>query len=80
MRHNNGGNIDSWLLDILQRRAWTYWESRATNITTGGEGWDEMFAFRGHLVSYETLIFSLLKREHDRFDKIKFGALLLENL
>jgi len=50
VRHNLGGNIDSWLLDVLQRQAWTFWESRATNITTGGEGWDEMFAFRGHLV------------------------------
>lgn len=60
VRHNRGGNIDSWLLNILQRRAWTYWESRATNITTGGEGWDEMFAFRGHLVSLgEKYIFYL---------------------
>jgi C-terminal processing protease CtpA/Prc len=50
VRHNRGGNIDSWLLDILQRRAWMYWQSRTMNITTGGLGWDEQFAFRGHLV------------------------------
>lgn len=59
VRHNRGGNVDSWLLNILQRRAWGYWESRATNITTGGEGWDEMFAFRGHLVSFGERMFSL---------------------
>ena len=41
VRHNHGGNIDSWLLDVLQRKAWMYWQGRATNITTGGLGWDE---------------------------------------
>lgn len=50
VRNNHGGNIDSWLLDTLQRTAWMYWESRSTNITTGGMGWDMQFAFRGHLV------------------------------
>jgi len=50
VRHNHGGNIDSWLLDVLQRRAWMYWQGRATNITNGGLGWDEQFSFRGHIV------------------------------
>ncbi|KAI2510074.1 Tricorn protease C1 domain [Fragilaria crotonensis] len=50
VRHNNGGNIDSWLLDVLQRRAWMYWQGRATNIKNGGLGWDQQFAFRGHVV------------------------------
>lgn len=50
VRHNVGGNIDSWLLNVLQRKAWMYWQGRATNITTGGLGWDEQFAFRGHIV------------------------------
>mmetsp|Transcript_31117 Transcript_31117/g.63647 ORF Transcript_31117/g.63647 Transcript_31117/m.63647 type:complete len:832 (-) Transcript_31117:183-2678(-) len=50
VRNNHGGNIDSWLLDVLQKRAWMYWEGRSTNITNGGLGWDEQFAFRGHLV------------------------------
>lgn len=39
-----------WLLDVLQKQAWMYWEGRSTNITTGGLGWDMQFAFRGHLV------------------------------
>jgi C-terminal processing protease CtpA/Prc len=50
VRHNNGGNIDSWLLSTLQRKAWMFFKGRATNITTGGLGWDEQFAFRGHVV------------------------------
>jgi tricorn protease len=50
VRHNRGGSIDSWLLDVLQRQAWMYWQSRTMNITTGGLGWDEQFAFRGHIV------------------------------
>jgi len=50
VRNNKGGNIDSWILDALQRHAWMYWESRSTNITNGGMGWDMQFAFRGHLV------------------------------
>lgn len=48
VRHNSGGNIDSWLLDILQRKAWMYWQGRED--TDGGLMWDEQFAFRGHLV------------------------------
>eukprot|EP00984_Skeletonema_dohrnii_P006777 scaffold2419_cov126-Skeletonema_dohrnii-CCMP3373.AAC.3 len=48
VRHNAGGNIDSWLLDILQRKAWMYWQGRED--TDGGLMWDEQLAFRGHLV------------------------------
>ncbi|GMI16886.1 hypothetical protein TrLO_g1713 [Triparma laevis f. longispina] len=50
VRNNHGGNIDSWLLDTLQRKAWMYWQSRNADITNGGLGWDEQFAFRGKIV------------------------------
>eukprot|EP00537_Pseudo-nitzschia_pungens_P001009 CAMPEP_0172362114 /NCGR_PEP_ID=MMETSP1060-20121228/5799_1 /TAXON_ID=37318 /ORGANISM="Pseudo-nitzschia pungens, Strain cf. cingulata" /LENGTH=1849 /DNA_ID=CAMNT_0013084539 /DNA_START=224 /DNA_END=5773 /DNA_ORIENTATION=- len=50
VRHNRGGNIDSWVLDVLQRKAWMYWQSRDFTPETGGLGWDEHYAFRGHLV------------------------------
>jgi len=50
VRNNRGGNIDSWLLDVLQRKAWMFWQGRSSNITNGGLGWDQQFAFRGHLV------------------------------
>ncbi len=45
VRHNNGGNIDSFILEKLLRKAWMYWSN--------GEGepyWNMQYAFRGHLV------------------------------
>ncbi|GKY93424.1 hypothetical protein MPSEU_000309900 [Mayamaea pseudoterrestris] len=49
VRHNNGGNIDSWILTMLQRRAWMYWQGR-TGMRRGDADWDAQFAFRGHIV------------------------------
>ena len=45
MRHNHGGNIDSWLLDDLLRKAWFYWQPRV-----GNPSWNMQYAFRGHIV------------------------------
>ncbi|MEO8225550.1 MAG: S41 family peptidase [Gammaproteobacteria bacterium] len=45
LRHNGGGNIDSWVLEKLLRRAWFYWQSRI-----GKPVWNMPFAFRGHVV------------------------------
>lgn len=45
VRHNNGGNIDSFILAKLMRRAWMYWKSRA-----GEPYWNMQFAPRGHMV------------------------------
>jgi tricorn protease len=45
VRHNNGGNIDSWLLSKLARQAWFYWQPRVGNPT-----WNMQYAFRGHMV------------------------------
>ncbi len=45
VRHNNGGNIDSWLLERLMRKAWFYWQAR-----TGNPYWNMQSAFRGHMV------------------------------
>jgi tricorn protease len=45
MRHNHGGNIDSWLLGELMRKAWFYWQPRV-----GNPQWNMQFAFRGHIV------------------------------
>ncbi|EEC47716.1 predicted protein [Phaeodactylum tricornutum CCAP 1055/1] len=49
VRHNRGGNIDSWILTLLQRKAWMYWGDRV-GVRTGDLDWDEQFAFRGHIV------------------------------
>jgi tricorn protease len=45
VRHNSGGNIDSWILGRLLRRAWFYWQPRVGHPT-----WSMQFAFRGHMV------------------------------
>lgn len=45
VRHNNGGNIDSWILGKLLRKAWMYWKPRVGQPT-----WNMQYAFRGHLV------------------------------
>jgi tricorn protease len=45
VRHNHGGNIDSWLLSRLLRQAWFYWQPR-----TGRPQWNMQYAFRGHIV------------------------------
>jgi tricorn protease len=44
VRHNRGGNIDSWILGRLLRRAWFYWQPRV-----GDPYWNMHYAFRGHI-------------------------------
>jgi len=45
VRHNGGGNIDSWILGKLLRKAWFYWQPRV-----GRPYWNMHYAFRGHVV------------------------------
>jgi len=45
VRHNLGGNIDSWILDRLMRKAWMFWQARG-----GRPYWNMQQAFRGHMV------------------------------
>lgn len=45
VRHNGGGNIDSWILAKLLRKAWFYWQPRI-----GNPSWNMQYAFRGHIV------------------------------
>jgi tricorn protease len=49
VRHNLGGNIDSWILTFLQRKAWMYWGGRGF-IQPGDLDYDEQFAFRGKVI------------------------------
>jgi tricorn protease len=45
VRRNRGGNIDSWIVDRLMRRAWAFWHPpQATPF------WNQQQSFRGHLV------------------------------
>lgn len=46
VRHNRGGNIDSWVLSRLMRKAWMYWNQPAGR----GPTWNMQYAFRGHIV------------------------------
>lgn len=45
VRRNRGGNIDSWILNALMRRAWAFWQP-----PTGTPYWNMQQAFRGHIV------------------------------
>lgn len=45
VRHNRGGNIESFILEKLMRKAWMYWKSRS-----GKPYWNMQYAFRGHMV------------------------------
>lgn len=45
MRQNRGGNIDAWVLEMLMRKAWMYWQDRV-----GEPYWNMQGAFRGHMV------------------------------
>ena len=47
VRGNNGGSIDSWVLEKLMRRAWAFWQRRSPD---GARPYPNMqAAFRGHL-------------------------------
>ena len=46
VRNNEGGNIDSWLIGRLLRKAWFYWSNRVGKAPM----WNMQYAFRGHVV------------------------------
>lgn len=47
VRDNRGGNIDSWVLSRLMRKAWMYWSQH----TGRGPSWNMQYAFRGHMAA-----------------------------
>lgn len=46
VRSNRGGNIDSWILSRLMRKAWMYWSQPAGRAPS----WNMQYAFRGPIV------------------------------
>ncbi|TVP77134.1 MAG: peptidase S41 [Gemmatimonadales bacterium] len=44
VRRNTGGNIDSWIIERLLRRAWSFWEPPGQDPY-----WNMQQAFRGHI-------------------------------
>ncbi len=52
VRFNNGGNIDSWILEKLLRRAWEWWQPRHPSAELGGAGYPNMQgSFNGPLAA-----------------------------
>lgn len=45
VRRNDGGNVDSWIIDRLLRKAWMFWSFRSDDVYANMQN-----AFRGHLV------------------------------
>ncbi|MEM7586528.1 MAG: S41 family peptidase [Acidobacteriota bacterium] len=45
VRHNRGGNIDSWILGSLLRRPWMWWKPRSGDVYRNMQ-----FSYGGHLV------------------------------
>ena len=60
VRGNNGGNIDSWILEKLMRRAWMFWQPRI-----GAPYWNMQQAFRGPM--------TVLVNEHTASDGEAFA-------
>jgi tricorn protease len=48
VRHNNGGNIDSFILEKLSRRAWAFWQPRSPADSKPYPNMQQ--TFRGHVV------------------------------
>ncbi len=46
VRRNRGGNIDSWILNRLIRKAWFHWSQNVGDAPS----WNMQQAFRGHMV------------------------------
>ncbi|MBI3716028.1 MAG: PD40 domain-containing protein [Betaproteobacteria bacterium] len=47
VRSNNGGSIDSWIIEKLQRRVWMFWKGRESERIAV----NPQLAFRGHIVA-----------------------------
>jgi len=61
VRNNRGGNIDSWILEKLMRRAWMYFKPRGEKPS-----WNMQAAFRGPMIA--------LINEHTASDGEAFSA------
>ncbi len=75
VRNNNGGNIDSWVIEKLMRRAWSFWQPRAP---AGAPPYPNMQnAFRGYLavlINEET--YSDGESFAEGVKRLKLGALI----
>lgn len=75
VRNNNGGNIDSWVIEKLLRRAWSFWQPRAPVGTPPYPNMQN--AFRGYLavlINEET--YSDGESFSEGIKRLKLGALI----
>lgn len=72
VRHNRGGNIESFILEKLMRTAWMYWKNRDTATE-----WNMQYAFRGHiLVLCNELTASDGEAFAEGFQRLELGKVL----
>ena len=72
VRHNRGGNIESFILEKLMRTAWMYWKNRDTKTE-----WNMQYAFRGHiLVLCDELTASDGEAFAEGFQRLELGKVL----
>ena len=70
VRYNFGGNIDSFILEKLLRKAWMYWKARS-----GESYWNMPYSFRGHIVVLvNENTYSDGEAFADGFKKLKLGT------
>ena len=72
LRYNNGGNISSWILSRLMRKAYTYVSYRGVS-----DDWVMNYAFRGHIVLLVNEYTSSDAEElMDGFRKLQLGTIV----
>ena len=75
VRGNNGGSIDSWIIEKLLRRAWTYWQPRSPPGTPPYPNMQE--TFRGHLaVLIDEQTYSDGETFAEGIKRLKLGTLI----
>ncbi|MDQ6684133.1 MAG: S41 family peptidase, partial [Pseudomonadota bacterium] len=75
VRGNNGGNIDSWIIEKLLRRAWSFWQPRAPAGTAPYANMQQ--TFRGHLaVLIDEQTYSDGETFAEGIKRLKLGSLI----
>jgi tricorn protease len=72
IRNNTGGNISSWILNRLMRKAYTYISTRGHK-----DSWNMQYAFRGHIVLLvNEYTMSDAEELMDGFRQLKLGTII----
>ncbi len=75
VRYNNGGNIDSWVLNTLMRRVWMYWQDRGAAGAPYNSNMQQ--AFRGPMVVIANgMTYSDGETFTEGFKRLKLGLVI----